>query len=138
MSKTIESPILLAELIVIAAPLTLLAWLLCGSLVLSPWPINAAMLLAYIGLVGFWGVSLRFLFGGAAGAKSSHPVFWLCALIGAALSIASPVGYSLYPDAFAGAQDFYEVGAFGVPLLLPLGHVMLITITTPGRAADGD
>jgi hypothetical protein len=126
MSKTIRSPIFCVELVLIAAPITFLA-VLVGFVALSldRGLVAAALILSYVGLFGFWGVSFRFLFDGVDGAMNAHPALWVATIAGALLALSSPIAFLLFPSSSSEVQNFFGVAACGIPLLLPLAHILL-------------
>lgn len=134
MSKTIRSPVFLLQLILVAAPITLLAALV-GVVTLDQEKgyAHIALLIAGVGLIGFWTVSFRFLLEGAEGAMDAHPALWAAAIAGAALALSAPIAFLLFPSPSSGFQGFFGVAGCGVPLLIPLGHVVYAIL---GRKAD--
>ena len=126
-----------AEVIVLGVPVTLFA--LFGLMVLvSTYARGAAVnpdfvpsafaaLLSCVGLFGFWGLSGLYLSGGGRALRNS-PI-WL--LIPTAIGVAMTSLVFVMPSN-SPFKPLGMIGAFGIPLLLPMLHMAIGTMAEGG------
>ncbi|WMJ68789.1 hypothetical protein [Stenotrophomonas sp. 24(2023)] len=132
--RGVGATLLVLELLLLAFPLTLLDGF--GLLVmLQPndhpdrLPTLLGVVLASIALLGFWRLAGGFLFNGLTLRGSP---WWAClsAGLGAALCLLSLLAGALF-DRLDGVS---LVGMLGLPVMVPLAHMVLVTWHRP----DGD
>lgn len=120
------------ELQLLVLPITCLAlfalaWLWGPAYHPDHRPMQVALVLALVGLTGFWRVVISFYRGGRR--VHAAPVWArLCTSAGAALSVAG-LGVALFQRPVGWAY----VGAMGAPVLLPLLHMLLVSRRAPTR-----
>ncbi|HET7924962.1 MAG TPA: hypothetical protein VFL30_08685 [Rhodanobacteraceae bacterium] len=118
------------EIVLLGVPVTLVAffgsqilfWTYVNGAARNPdfAPSALAMGLCCIGLVGFWGLSFRFLSGGGRALRQSP--LWLLIAAAIGISMASLVLFMPSKSAYAA---FGMIGAFGLPLLIPTLHMAI-------------
>ncbi|KAF1017575.1 MAG: hypothetical protein GAK31_00843 [Stenotrophomonas maltophilia] len=129
--RGLGATLLVLELMLAAFPLTLLDGF--GLMVLlqpndhpDHMPTLLGTVLAAVGLLGFWWLAGAFLFNGFT-LRGSPWIARIAAGLGVALCVAS-----LMAALLSGRLTGWALaGLFGLPLLLPLGHMLLATWHRP-------
>lgn len=84
--------------------------------------------LCIVSCIAGWALAIIFLRGGRDGLRDCPAVIWRAAKIGALLALAG-AGASAAPrsifESLNQLRDYLSPFVFGVPLLLPFGHLML-------------
>ena len=142
MSERISQRILIGELVVIVLPLSLL--LLIATIVQTSATIKyfslslyslydffniIFALIACISLISGYVISQRFLRQGKAGLDLIESKWWVIAILGAILAIASGI-ISLLPHppqhtAIEVFREAFDLFRLGIPILIPLTHILL-------------
>ncbi|WP_448135642.1 hypothetical protein [Stenotrophomonas rhizophila] len=125
----LSAVLLVWELQLLAVPMTALsmfalAWLWGPAFHPDHVPMRAAVVVALIALVGFWRLVLGFY---RAGLRLDGTPLWarVCTAAGATLCAAGlAVGMFQRPTGWA------YIGVMGVPMLLPLGHMLALSWRT--------
>lgn len=136
--KKVSLVLFFIEIVLLGVPVTLFAffgfftmfWTYANGAARNPDFAQSALALClcFVGLCGFWGLSLRFLGGGARAARQA-PV-WLLAPAAIGIGMASLVFFMPSTSQY---KAFGMVGAFGIPLLIPALHMAVAAIV-----ADAD
>lgn len=131
MLKKLNTILFIAELVFIGAPITLLA--MFGAVLTVPGVPGAntdylsikqlAMLTAFVGLYGFWGMSIAFAHGGVERVRRTSWGVRIAAAVGVLMSLSS-VLYGRSPQADA----FFAIAFSGTPLLIPLAHILVCIV----------
>ncbi|MGJ7526698.1 hypothetical protein [Variovorax sp. GB1P17] len=133
MLKTLNTLLIVAEILFIALPLSVLS-LLGGAIIFpqfmgTPHPDTLgtaiALVVSYIGLFGFWGMSLTFLISGAAGIRKASPVLWMPMALGMLATLSF-----VLRDIFPSAKAFFVLSMFGLPLWIPILHIALCVVAS--------
>jgi hypothetical protein len=86
-----------------------------------------AFLLSFAGLLGFWVLSLAFLFRGREGISGVIAWFWVPGAVGASVVILSLIILA-QDSAKSALVAFSHYGMFGAPILVPLTHMLLCVL----------
>lgn len=131
MLKKLNTVLFIAELVFIGAPLTFLA-LFAAILSVPGLPgVNTddlpakhlGVLMSFIGLYGFWGMAIAFAYGGIERvARTSRRV-----RIATAIGVLMTFSFALY-GRFPQADPFFAFAMCGIPLLIPLVHILLCAV----------
>lgn len=131
MLKKLNTILFIAELVFIGVPLTILA--LFGAVLTVPGVPGAntdhlpvkqlAMLTAFVGLYGFWGTCIAFAYDGVECIGRRPRSVRIAMVIGVLMTFSS-VLYGRLPQ----ADSFFAIALSGVPLLIPLAHILLCVI----------
>ena len=137
--------IFIAELVVIAAPLSLLLLYALGVFLLGAFSHPRAMSTA-IGLVAFlgacslfsgWALAFRYLRGGTQALSRSASAWWALSGLGAALLLAAFITDHLPPPVTYSAlwefRQYFSLFSIGLPLLIPLAHLVAERLSANGR-----
>jgi hypothetical protein len=127
MLKKFGSLLFIAQLVLIGVPVTFMALLggfftvpmFLGVVHPNALPTGIAVLVSYIGLFGFWGVSLAFALRGVAGVRNVSAALWIPTAIGVLMTLSF-----VARDSFPQAKAFFVFAMFGMPLLIPLAHIL--------------
>jgi hypothetical protein len=135
--KKVSAVLFFFEMLLLGVPVTLFAlfgfwicfWTYVNGAARNPdfAPTSLALLLCFVGLFGFWGLSFRFLSGGGSALRRSPIWLLLPAVIGIGMASLVFVMPSNSPY-----KAFGMVGAFGVPLLIPALHMAIGAIVPSG------
>jgi hypothetical protein len=134
MNRKLSQRLLVAEAVVFALPLT--ALLVLGLTTVSPdamdefWPWFAADLvtvLAAVSVIAGWWLIVKAVRGGAEALRSTSRVWWITALLGSMLVLASVVSALLPPSPEYSPTAFFrehlERCILGAPLVVILVHL---------------
>ncbi|MCF7750043.1 hypothetical protein KQ945_04750 [Bacillus subtilis subsp. subtilis] len=123
--------LLVLELLVLALPVTVLDGL--GLLVLARpsghpdyAPLLVGMVLAGVALVGFWRLAFGFLLGGLTLRGAPRWARW-CTGTGVLLCLAA----LLIASVFDRLNGLALVGVLGLPVMVPLGHMLVVSHGAP-------
>lgn len=135
MLRKISTTLFYIELVVLGIPVTMLGFyglFYCCAVYASQRPASPdlgptlfAIILATLGLLGFWSLAVRFISGGGPAVRSAGSVRLGLAALGALMAL-SPLAITTKDPMAA----FAFVGAFGMPLLLPMLHMSTIAIAS--------
>jgi hypothetical protein len=140
MLKKLNAILFIAELAFIGAPLIILA-LFGAVLTISGVPgvkpdhlpiKQLAMLTAFIGLCGFWGMSAAFAYGGVERVGHTSRSVRIATAIGVLMTFS----FALY-GRFPQADPFFAIVMSGIPLLIPLAHIFLCVIVDRMKKRQG-
>jgi hypothetical protein len=128
MIRNLSALLFAIELAILGIPVTALALFGLYALLLShahpdAVPTALAFVPAFFALLGFWALSLRFLYGGGKAVRSA-PRWILLAVAVGILMILSPLALTDHSPLIYPAM----VGVFGIPLVLPIVHMAAAAI----------
>jgi hypothetical protein len=120
----------LLELTIFALPVTGLAFVgifyVLGRARAPDFASNAVMLtLGFIGLAGIWALSGFYLIGGPSGLRRAHWIAWVACCVGL---LATAIGLAFPFLGISRAFPGFEWGIVGVPLLIPLSHLLMVRL----------
>ena len=128
MPRKISAVLFYIELVVLGLPVTMLGLyglFYCSAVYASHRPASPdlgpalfAIILATLGLFGFWSLAVRFIGGGGSAIRNAGPVSLGLAALGALMALSPLVITTKDPMA-----AFAFIGTFGMPLLLPMLHM---------------
>jgi len=126
MLRTLSKTLFFFELLLLGVPVTFFAFfslLWLGGSHPDVVPFRIGVSLGFVGLFGFWALVLRFLAGGGKAIRQTPLLLWLPVVLGVAMAFSPLVIPKQGPVSLVAA-----VGAFGIPLLLPLLHMALAAV----------
>lgn len=136
MNERKSRQLLAAQLVLIAAPLTIL-FLYGGALMVAvavggltewnPAANVAQVLLVFVCLLSFWVLSIRFLINGRRGLTTSNGFLWSFMIIGVIYALLGTLFLAAWfaGSSIANALAFFRLGVFGLPLIPAVVQLLL-------------